>query len=377
MDKIRILHIGLWIRVYGTERVVLNLYQAIDREQYQFDFLIDHKYEKLEYENEITELGGKVYYQYYSVREKNVIGYISPEEFLEQHPEICGVHLHASDYCFSQFRYVMAAQKKGLSVRIIHSHNSQMIGKAFKSYVNRWIVLALLKKYGSGFLACSSEAGKWNFGKLDYEILPNGVDTDRFAYNGEIRERLRKRYHLENKLVLGFAGRLEDQKNPEFLLKVLKEVNKRCDHALLLLLGEGDLGMRLKNKVAEEKLENVLFMGRVDNVKEWFQAFDVLLLPSIFEGLGLVLIEAQANGLMCFASEYVPKESAVTGRIAFLSLERAKDWADKILETDFSYDRKRGRADVAAAEYDIKSSAKRLGEIYRETMIPDKRNVRV
>ncbi|MBD5132892.1 MAG: glycosyltransferase family 1 protein, partial [Clostridiales bacterium] len=197
-----------------------------------------------------------------------------------------------------------------------------------------------------------------------YEILPNGIDTGKFVFDQTVRSRLREQYGLTNKLVLGFAGRFAPVKNPEFLLKILREVNRRCDHAQLVLLGDGKLEGGLRCAVKEMGLENVSFQGRVDNVHEWLQAFDVLLLPSSFEGFPVILVEAQTAGLACFASTYVPMKTAVTPRLSFLSLKDPADWAEAILRTDLSYDRRRGRAEVAAAGYDIRESSKRLEAIY-------------
>lgn len=365
MSLVRILQIGLSERMYGTENVVMNLYRNIDRKRYQFDFLIHHGCRHPKYEEEIIALGGHIYYQYFYMKERSTQGYLSAYSFFEMHPEIQGVHYHVNDYSLSQFRYVMAAFRRGLPVRVIHSHNSQLMEKVIKIYLHRIAACVLIRKYSSKLLACSKQAGRWNFGKMEFEILRNGIDTDRFTYDVAVREKMRKQYHLENRLVLGFAGRLHFQKNPEFLLKVLQAVNERCTRAVLVLLGEGELDGQLKREAKKEGLKNVLFMGRVENVHEWFQAFDVFLLPSRFEGLGLVLIEAQASGLMCIASDYVPREAAVTGRMEYLSTADAGKWADAVLKTDFRYDRNRGRAEVIRAGYDIRHSAKRLEEVYK------------
>lgn len=366
MNKVRILHIGLSERIYGTENVVMNLYRNVDRLYYQFDFLIHHNCSSFGFEEEIVKLGGRVYYQFYYIKEQKTEGYISPCRFFEMHPEIKGIHYHVNNYSLSRFRYVIEAYKRRIPIRIVHSHNSQMVDRIFRNYIHRLAVRLLVKKYSNKFIACSSKAGRWNFGKFDYEILPNGVDTNKFAFNIDMRKMIRKRYHLEEKLVLGFVGRLDFQKNPEFLLKVLPQVSERCDHAMLVLLGEGEIGTKLKEKAEREKIKNILFMGRVDNVHEWLQAFDVLLVPSRFEGLPLVLVEAQASGLMCIASDNIPREAAISNRIIYLSIEDPLSWADRIMEVDFHYDRKTGRKQIIHSGYEIKENAKRLMLIYKD-----------
>jgi len=225
--------------------------------------------------------------------------------------------------------------------------------------------------YSNKRLACSQAAGRWNFGNTNFNLFHNAIDLESFAFQEKIRMEIRSRYQLKDKLVIGFAGMLRPVKNPEFLLDILSIINKKCGNAVLVLLGDGELGDALKSKAREMDLNNVLFLGRVDNVHEWMQAFDVMLLPSRNEGLPMVLIEAQTSGLTCIASDGVPQEAAITDRLSYLSTRGAnapESWANRILSADFSYDRRKYRAEVAAAGFDIRENARRLENIYDELL---------
>lgn len=371
MEPIRILQFGLGNRCFGTENAILNLYRNIDRSRYQFDFLVDHDYQKVEYEDEVTALGGHIYRQYFRLNEAKRPDYISPSGFWRMHPEIQGgIHMNLQSYGAHNIQLIVAAKKAGLPIRIIHMRNvPQGTQVGWKLKLNHMLVRPLAGHYSNKNLACSLHAGRW--GGLEgkqFEVFPSAIDINKFAYDLRVRDRIRDENGLTNDMVLGFAGRFEPQKNPEFLLRVLQEVNKRRSNVALVLLGEGGLEERLKRQAEEMNLKNIVFKGKVDNVHEWAQAFDALLLPSRYEGLGTVLIEAQASGLTCFASDHVPREAAVTSKCFFLGIEDPKPWADAILDMDLSYDRSREWERVMATGYNVRESVKRIESIYDELL---------
>lgn len=366
---IRILQYGLSNKYNGTESVILNLYRNIDRSRYQFDFLIDHRYHDVEYEAEVEALGGHIYREYYRINEAMQPGYISPSEFWRRHPEIQGgIHLNLQAYGICNIQLMAAAQNAGLPIRIIHMHNALRGLDKSRDLLQHTIVRPYAKRYANKFLACSQLAGNFGFQQNQYEIFHNAIDLDRFLFNRDTRNQIRMREHLADKQVLGFVGRFVPQKNVAFLLNVLREINKQRNDAVLVLIGDGELEGQLRHQAKEMNLENVIFKGRVNNVHEWMQAFDVFLLPSRFEGLPVVLIEAQASGLICLASDNVSVEAAITPKLSYLSLENPADWADAICNADFVYDRRKGRDEVAAAGYDIRESVKRLEAIYDELL---------
>lgn len=367
MAPIRILQYGFGDKYYGTEHVILNLYRHLDRSRYQFDFLVDHKYKSVAYEAEVEKLGGHVYREYYRVNEILQPGYISPTEFWRRHPEIQGgIHFNVQTYGTWNIQLIRAAKKRDMPIRIIHMHSAmQGYPVGLRTRLQHMLVRPRAGYYSNKNLACSILAAQWGgFDKNCFESFPNAIEVDKFAYSPTTRDRVRDVNGLTHKLVLGFVGRLCAGKNPDFLLEVLQEVNRRRNDAVLVVVGDGYLRDQLRHKAAAMSLENVRFIGAVNNVHEWMQTFDVLLLPSKFEGLPVVLVEGQASGLMCFASDNVSSEAAVTNRLSYLSTDEPKLWADAILNVDISYDRSCGRNLVATAGYDIGESVKRLEAIY-------------
>lgn len=372
MDPIRILHLGLGDSYYGTESVILNLYRHIDRARYQFDFLVSHHFQAIEYEAEVEALGGHVYRQYYKFYEKDQPGYLSPMDFWASHPEIQGgIHYNLNAFGVWHLQFLKAAKQLGYPIQLVHSHNALHGADSLamaRTQLQATLLRSLAVRNSNCRIACSQDAGHWGFGGSSFERFPNAVDAGRFAFDPEARARLRTQHGLQDKLVLGFVGRLTNQKYPEFLLEILRAVNQLREDAVLVLLGEGELRGTMEEMIQAYKLDNVRFMGWVDNPQEWMQAFDLLLLPSRHEGLGLVLVEAQAAGLPCLASDQVPQEAKVTDRLRYLSIQSPEPWAQAIQTVDFSYDRRKGREAVAAAGHDIQENARRLEAIYDQLL---------
>lgn len=372
MDPIRILHLGFGDSYYGTESVILNLYRHIDRTRYQFDFLVSHHFQDIAYEKEVEALGGHVYRQYYKFYEKDQPGYLSPVDFWASHPEIQGgIHYNLNAFGVWHLQFLKAAKQLNYPIQLVHSHNA-LHGADSLAMARTQLQAALLRslavRSSNKRIACSQDAGRWGFGNAAFEVFPNTIEADRFAFNQDVRTRLRQEHGLEDKLVLGFVGRLTNQKYPEFLLEVLRALRRHREDAALVILGEGELRGTMDEMVQSYGLDNVHFMGWVDNPQEWMQAFDLLLLPSRHEGLGLVLVEAQAAGLPCIASDQVPQEAKVTERLSYLPTDAPEPWAQAIQQTDFSYDRRKGRDAVASSGHDVKASAKRLEAIYDELL---------
>ena len=196
-----------------------------------------------------------------------------------------------------------------------------------------------LNSNANNYFACSEEAGEWLFGKKiinnnQLKIFKNAINCTEFKFNEDKRKWMRKELGLENKLVIGHVGRFNPQKNHKFLIDIFNEVYKKNKESVLLLVGEGDLLEEMKKYVNKLQLEEaVKFLGLRSDIADLMQSMDVFLFPSKYEGLGVVLIEAQAAGLRCLTSKGTPKEADVTDTVEFLSLEKsAKEWAKIILE---------------------------------------------
>ena len=194
--------------------------------------------------------------------------------------------------------------------------------------------------------------------------MPNAIDIDKFAYNPETRKRYREKYGLQDCFVIGHAGRFAYQKNHEFLVNTFAEVSKKIKNARLVLLGDGELFSEVQNQVKKLNLENrVLFLGKRDDIAGWYQAMDVFCLPSRFEGLGIVLIEAQTSGLKCITSMEVPDETHITENIIYLPLKQSR-WVEEIVNCKNGYSRMNMKEQIHAAGYDISAVIKDMERLY-------------
>lgn len=357
MGKIRILHIVPNMQSGGLETFIMNVYRNINRENVQFDFLVHYK-EKNFYDDEIQSLGGKIYRL--TLRDdNNLIKYISDlNKFFRTHTEYKVVHCHMASVGFLVF---LIAKKYGVKVRIAHSHNSNT-EKTLKGVIKK-ILVKLLKYTSTQNFACSKSAGKFLFGNKNFEVIPNGIDLKKFKYDEKTREIKRKELNLEKKFVIGHVGRFCNQKNHEFLIKVFYEVHKKNKNTVLILIGNGELEQKIKDKVDKLNLTNdVMFLGARKDVNELYQAMDLFLFPSKFEGLGIVLVEAQVSGLSIICSDSIPNEVNITDNIQKLKLD-VKQWTNAVLNIDKNY---RKKIDKRIDKFDIKKISSNLENKYIE-----------
>lgn len=250
---------------------------------------------------------------------------------------------------------------------IIHSHNISS-GKGIDNKFKDFLQIPLKKEKKADFrFACSKDAGKWLFDKCDFKVINNAIDTNMFIFNEDKRNNIRKLYSIEDKLVIGNIARFSEQKNHIFLIDIFNEIYKKNKNAVLMLVGDGHLKNEIEDKVNLLGLrENVIFTGVKSNVNEHLMAMDVFLFPSLFEGLGIVLIEAQASGLKCFTSDIVvPNEAKVSDLLEYINLSKdAKYWAGKVLECDNGYERENMTQYIVDMGYDIKETVKYLQSFY-------------
>lgn len=352
----------------GTERYLLTMYQVIDRTKIQFDFLFPYNIGDISYGAQIEALGGKIYKEYYKNSEKTVSGFISPDKLLCRHPEWSGIYVNWQSVD-TAYRLIIAAKKRNLCYRVIHAHNSDYnrpFGVKDKIYE---IFFHLTKKHCvTDYLACSELAGKWLFkmNKNKFTVIPNAVPFEKFTFSKSKRDAIRTKYQIsEQELVLGFCGRLVVQKNPEYLIHIFEKVHKKEPLTKLLIVGDGVLHSELELQIQRKRLrDSVIMTGAVDNVEEYMQAMDCLLVPSKFEGFGIVLLEAQAAGLPCFASkDVVPEETNLTGNVYFIKLEDGEEkWADIILSTQIKrYD---GMEALRDSDYTIDKASAKLMHVF-------------
>lgn len=359
MEPIRVLQVVPNMQQGGLENFIMNIYRNINRKKVQFDFLVHYKEEKY-FDKEIEKLGGKIFR--FSLREDNkILSYMKQlDRFFQEHKEYKIVHCHMSSIGFILF---LIAKKNGIKIRIAHSHNADT-EKTLKGFIKS-ILIKPLKYVSTVNFACSQKAGKFLFGNRKFEVIPNAIDVQKFEYNPVIRKRIREKYNLEDFFVIGHVGRFNVQKNHEFLIDVFNELLKTKPKSKLILIGEGELQDKIKNKVKELKIEdNVLFLGVRDNVNEFYQAMDCFVLPSFFEGLPVVGVEAQVSGLKCIFSDRITREIKIIKDVSFFSIkDNISVWKQKILE---EYTRKNCGKNIREKGFDIQIQARYIEEKYQQ-----------
>ena len=357
---IRVLQMIASLDVGGSQTLMMNIYRNIDRENLQFDFIIDHPKETY-FAEEIRSLGGRVY-TLPAFHGTNV-GEIRRDwnNFFYTHPDYTVLHSHVRSYASL---YLPVAKEHGLKT-IIHSHNSTN-GSGMTAAVKAFLQKPL--RYQADILmACSTEAGEWLYGERACQsdrfiFLPNGVDTRRFAPDAEKRRRTRQELGLGDAWVIGHVGRFYEQKNHRFLLEIFQQVHQRDPEAILLLVGVGPLQQEMAQRAVELGIaEKVLMTGNRDDVPELLAAMDVFALPSLFEGLPVTLIEAQAAGLPCVITDNITSDLDVTPLLRRLPLGDAAQWADALLERRPHLDTRQA---LVRAGFDIRASARMLSELY-------------
>lgn len=329
MEPIRILQVVTIMNRGGLETMIMNYYRKIDREKIQFDFMV-HRMERGDYDDEIESMGGKIY-RMPNIRPGNYRKYFKQlDKFFEKHKEYKVVHSHINENSGFVLR---AAKEHGIKCRIAHSHTANL--KLDYKYPFRMYGRYYLNKNVNQYFACSEEAGRWLFKnpKKDIIILNNVVDVDLFKRDDKKRTELRKVLKLENKFVIGHVGRFNPSKNHTFLIDIFSEIVKKRKDAYLILVGDGPIMDNIKDKVSKLNMkDNVLFLGLRSDVYNLMQVMDLFLFPSLFEGLPVVLVEAQAAGLKIVTSTGVPREADLTNSLEFYDLKLSpKEWAEKIL----------------------------------------------
>lgn len=334
----RIAIVGMTKNNGGIESVVMNIYRNIDRNKVQFDFLLLHNAEKMAYEEEVISMGARVFRIMYAQRESLKKAEETLYNFLREHTEIKGIYLHTN------FPYVFplkVAKKAGLPIRIIHAHSSAKLFEEFKGIkkIQRklidGIIYRQIKKYPNYHFSCSDLAAKSTFKLEDYVWIKNGIDLDRFAFDDNLRTNLREEYGISlTDKVIGFVGMLGKIKNPLFALEIFAEYVKKEKNAKMIFVGDGVLKTELCRKIKEYNLEDkVIFTGMITDTYKWYQVFDILLVPSLFEGFPIVLVEGQTAGVPCLVSDTITKQVAVTDLVKYKSIKKnAKEWASEIEE---------------------------------------------
>ena len=343
---IRVLHSVSNMDRAGIETMLMNYYRNIDRSQIQFDFLCNKK--KIgAYEEEIKKLGGIIY----RTPGLNPFKFFQYKKYMKQlflnHPEYKIIHAHNGAFALYS---LYCAKKNKIPIKIFCK------SKLKKNITNKW--------------ACGNQAVKFYYGNDvfkngDYTIIHNAINLNKFIYNIEIRNKIRNNYNFKNdNIVIGHVGRFSPIKNHPFLIKIFSNLLLKNEKYRLVLIGDGEDENKIKKMVDNLKLQDkVLFLGNIEN--EWYQAFDLFILPSINEGLPVVGIEAQASGLPCVFSKTVPQEIDVTGNCTFIDLnDNVNIWIDNIEKVVSTFKRKDTSHLLSKNGYDISQETKKLEKLY-------------
>lgn len=359
---LRVLQVVTTMNCGGLESVLMNYYRHVDRNQLQFDFLTHRPFDGF-FGEEILKLGGKIYHlpalNPFSPAYRHAL-----RGFFREHPEYQIIHVHLN--CMSSV-ILKEASRCAVPVRIAHSHSSSQ-NKDYK-YPIKLFYRRLIRKYATDLFACGQAAGQWMFHTNEFTVLKNAIEVDRFRFSSPTRTRVRRTLGFsDSEIVIGHVGSISPQKNHFFLISVFQKLLELRSGAKLLLVGNdsGKLAERIKSKCRKNELEDaVVFTGIRNDVADLMQAMDVFVLPSLYEGVPVTMIEAQAAGLPCVVSENVPKDCVITGLVSRLPLTWGPAlWAEHVLQVLHNGTRPNTETFVKQAGFDIHNNAIWLQHFY-------------
>lgn len=357
---IRVLQVVGSLGYAGVEAVVMNFYRNTNTEQVQFDFVTCSPI-KQRYDDEILSLGGRIYRC--PSRNRKPFAYMRKLRKIISRNRYDIVHIHQNSA--SMVMDAVVAKICGVKTVIGHSHNTSC-----NVLWQHYLLKPLVNVFLTHRFACSIDAASWIFGggaRKDVRIFNNAIDVEKYKYKAGIRNEYRILLDIENDFVVGFVGRLHEQKNLYRFMDICQKVKERKHNAKFVVVGEGPQELELKRYCEALGIaSSVKFLGRRDDVENVMMAFDVFLFPSVYEGLGLAVIEAQATGLTCIVSEGVPAPN-LTGYEIRLSLDEGDDvWAENIINGKSLVAREKAVEYIIAGGYDIKTEADKLSVFYLE-----------
>ena len=344
----------------GISSYMMNYFRHIDRNLIHIDFVV-HGDGGI-YDDEIMKLKGNVFHV--PTKKQSYFGNRNQIRKIILNGNYDIIHSHMDGMNGKILKW---AKELGVKIRISHSHNTAYLTTNKIKLIYHEYMRKEIPKYATHLFACSRQAGEWLYGGRKFQVIPNAIDTNKFFFNAGKRAELRSKLGLGDNYVIGHIGRFDiNQKNQLFLLEVFAKLLKIKSDAQLILIGDGLDRELVEDKINELELnKNVILLGEKDNVNDWLNVFDIFCFPSNFEGLGVVMIEAQANGLACVCSDKVPNEVNISGNVKFLGLnDGINDWVDNLLE-DFGRDENATKK-LTISGYDINAAANKLQHLYLE-----------
>ncbi|KUP35451.1 glycosyl transferase [Bacillus halotolerans] len=369
----RVLHVLSGMNRGGAETMVMNLYRKMDRSKVQFDFLT-YRNDPCAYDEEILSLGGRLFYVP-SIGQSNPLTFVKNiRNTIKENGPFSAVHAHTD---FQTGFIALAARLAGVQVRVCHSHNtSWKTGFNWKDRLQLMVFRRLILAYATELCACGEDAGRFLFGRSNMErkrvhLLPNGIDLDLFSPAGQAADDEKKaRGIASDRLIIGHVARFHEVKNHAFLLKLAVHLKKRGVRFQMVLAGDGPLREQMEEEARRlNLLSDVLFLGTEEHIHELMRTFDVFVMPSLYEGLPVVLVEAQASGLPCIISDTITeKVDTGLGLVKRVSLSKSMDiWAETIVRAAAAGRPKRElvKDTLAKLGYDARRNVGALMNLYQ------------
>lgn len=358
-NRVRVCHIVSGLRGGGVESMIYNYCSRMTKDEIKFYLLYQHEPSK----KNVSELK-KIGFELKRIPSKikhPLKNYLSTYKFLKDN-RIDVVHCHMT---LMNFIPLIAARKLNIKVRICHSHNSDVREKnIFKQIIEKYLKHLCIKN-SSVLLSCGEDAGKYLYGNNRFLIVTNAIDLSKFAFNSNKRRKIKNKYNLkDDDILIGHIGRFTNQKNHEFIINLFYKLLQKNSNYKLILIGDGENKKAIEEKIDKLKIsKQVIMPGIVNNPADYYNAMDIFVLPSLWEGLPVVGIEAQANGLQCFFSDNIDLRVAITNKVKLLSLDENK-WLNEILKCNCTYKRNITVSKFSEKGFDIDSEYKRLENIY-------------
>ena len=369
---IKALHFVTVMDRAGQETFIMNVYRSADRTKYKFVFLCDTN-RKGDYDDEIIELGGEIYHLTERINNHGIKRYreeisLLKNWLLNNKDKYDCVHLH-THHALDVWAHLEACRQAKVKNVFIHSHNTSgknvHLHKIARAINNTF--------YSFNKLACSEAAGDWLFGKRERKnvtVIYNGIDVNEFKYSESNREKIRNEFNLGYKTVLGHVGRFSEQKNHTFLLDVFSKYHKTNPDSVLMLVGKGELENEIKEKIKTLGIgDSVIFTGIREDVGALLSAFDVFVFPSLYEGLGVVLIEAQFNGLPIITNSNISKESIISDNAFLLPIDSIDPWVSCIEKHSGNRTN-----NIDYNKFDVSRTSKQILDIYDRIVNKGKTN---
>lgn len=347
-------------KLNGISSVIMNYYKAMNKEEIEMDIVsIDDPIE--EYKRQFEQYS----IHYFVIKKSKIFRYFFKLFAVAKAGNYEIVHVHGNSA--NMAIELLACWLAGIKVRIAHSHNTSSLHPGTHKLL--YPLFSLL--YTHGF-ACGQDAGRWLFHDKPFEVITNGIDLKKYNYDSKIRAIYREKIGAKDRIVIGHIGNFIEQKNHEFLINAFSDLIKRDNKYLLLLISDGYLLEPMKKKVQSLGLcDSVIFLGKTTEIQNYMLAMDMFVLPSLHEGLPVVLVEAQASGLPCLVADTVAKEADLTNSIKRLSIESEKIWVNQIMKlgTELLHrDRETISRDwktlIRKAGYDINKNANYMRDLY-------------